>query len=87
VSDLDALYARLKVATGRDVWKDTLTLPEPMRTDTIMAWLDDDWVKLPDRRAEALDVLGLILTIVGDVGAFAGAGTAVAGFAAAAKAL
>ncbi len=79
VSELDDRLAELEIVSGKpaSVWLDTLTLPEPIRTETIRERLEDDWVRLPDRLAQALAILELAETVAGAVSGFAGAAGAV----------
>jgi hypothetical protein len=88
-AELDLQYAKLVVVTGRaeQKWRDVLTLPEPVRSEVLREWGEDDWVQDPDRFAQAVAIVNVIVSIVGTaagaVSGVAGAGTAVAGLRAA----
>lgn len=79
MSEIDALLAQLEAKTqrGSRIWLDTLTLPEPIRTNTLKAWLEDDWAQNPDYFAEVVGIVTLLVQV----------GTAVAGLAGAVQAV
>ena len=80
-------YARLKTVTRRseEKWQDVLSLPEPIRTETLQGWLEegDDWVQNPNYFAIVLDAVETIVSVAAGVGSLASAGTAIAGLKAA----
>jgi hypothetical protein len=85
VTDEDEQYARLKLASGRaeEIWRDTLTLPEPVRGETFAMWLDegDDWHQDADRLATIVDAVTILGTIAGAVSGIGGAAQTIANLA------
>ena len=63
--------------------RDTLSLPEPIRSEVLAEMLesDVDWVQRPDYRAEIVSIVTAIAAVAGGVGTIASAGSAVAALA------
>ena len=78
------LFARLAVLIKHPAEKlpDLLSLPEPIRTETITELFEDaEWVQNPDYKAEVVAVASAIGAAAGVASGLAGAGTAFAGLA------
>lgn len=78
--NLAEAYVTLTTTTGLGEarWNEILSLPEPARTDAVIALKAMDWYQDPDRLGPVLAALGVIGTILGVVGTGAGAISAVA---------
>lgn len=80
IEGYEAQFARLSLLSnkGEQIWLDTMTLPEPFRTQTFAMWRDEPWTQDADVLSEVLRIVQVIGVGAATVSGIAGAGTAVA---------